>query len=299
MKWYFPRYDPDTKEALSDEMELEKVGEYNAVGQGGRPVPVPLFDETGLDWLAEYARDTIRYGLQFPFLVTGLPGRGKSTFASKLLTALRPNMEHDRVHYYIENVLERIEKDDISTPDNINTQLYDEAVTGLFNQEWQSAVTNIKVLNVVRMKLEVIGYVLPSLSDMNSKLYPMMQAWIFLYRKGVAEVLLPLVNKFDGSVYWRPVMAIQFGPMSGDWWDRYNERKYHFIQEYTSAVNQGEIGSKKHIAVMNQRDELIERIVAEKWMTVTEIAEMLHVRQNTVSQWRSRRENRMARAATV
>lgn len=300
-RWLFPKYDPDTKEALSEEMELNKIGDFHAVGSGGRPVPVPMFDESGLEWLVEYFRDTIREGLQCPFMVTGLPGRGKSTFALKVLTQLRPNLELHRIRYYLEDILENVTKDSISDPsrNDYRVNLYDEAITGLFNQDWQSAVTNIKVLNIVRIKLQTIGYVLPHKNDMNPKIHPMMQAWVYLYRKGIAEIHLPLVNKHDGSVFWKSIMAIQFGPFDGPLWDAYSTQKLDFVKNYSTAVNQGDIGSPRLITVQNQRDDLIEHVVDAKLMSVNEVAELLRVKQNTISTWRTRHAKRIAKATNV
>lgn len=300
-RWLFPKYDPDTKQALSEEVELNKVGEFNAVGSGGKPVPVPMFDESGLGWLVEYFRDTIRDGLQCPFMVTGLPGRGKSTFALKVLTQLRPSLELDRIKYYLEDILTAVNNDSISDPsrNDYRVNLYDEAITGLFNQDWQSAVTNIKVLNIVRIKLQTIGYVLPHKNDMNPKIHPMMQAWIYLYKKGIAEVHLPLVNKHDGSVFWKSIMAIQFGPFEGPLWNGYSKQKLDFVQNFSNDVSEGEIGSKQLITTKDQRDNLIEYVVDNKFLSVNEIADVLGVKQNTVSGWRARHAKRLQKANIV
>lgn len=297
--WLFPKYDVDTKEMLNEEVQLNKIGDYGAVGPDGKAYNIPMFDESALTYLADFARDTIDYGLQCPFLVTGLPGRGKSTFSARLLNLLRPNFELDRVHFYMDDLLERIQKDPIADPDNTGymVQLFDEAIEGTFNQSWQSQVTNIKVLNIVRIKRQIIGYAIPNLSDFNPKLHPLLQFWVFLYRKGIAELRLPFPSQFDGSVYWKPIMAIQFGAEQGEWWDRYEDKKIRFIDDYTGAVNEGEIGSKKLLAIRDQRDDLIDHVVDSGLMTVKDVARVCRVKQNTVSMWRSRRTERQAKVS--
>ncbi len=287
--WLFPIYDPDTLEPTIQEMTLNKIDDYHAIGSDG-PVNVPLFDESALDWLARLGHDSIDNKLQCPFVVTGKAGRGKSTFAIKFLQKMWIGFNVSHIHFWIEPFMSGLEKFEEADPSikYYPCQLYDEAITGLFNQEWQDARSNVKTLNIVRKKGITAGYVTPSLGDLNPKVLPNMQFWVFIFKRGVAEIRFPMVNQFNGSVYWKPICAIAYGEMHGDLWSAYETSKDGFIQDFTHGVNQGEIGSKKVITLTDQRNSLIEWVVEEEWATQEEVADRLKVKPNTISMWKSR-----------
>lgn len=292
-RWGFPLFDPDTLEPTNEEITLNKVDDYNAVAADGA-VSIPMFDDTGYEWLSRYVHSAIDNKLQCPFVVTGKAGRGKSTFSIKLLRQTWVGFNPEHIHFWIDPFMESLEKNEEADPSigYYPAELYDEAITGLFNQEWQSQTPQIKTTNIVRKKRTTIGYLTPNLGDINPKILPNMQFWAYMYRKGVAEIRFPYQNQFNGSVYWKPICAIAFTPLADEFWTTYERKKDSFIQEFLHGINKGEIGSRKYIQVVNQRDDLIAHVVDSELMKQNEIADVLNVKPNTVSMWLNRREKR-------
>jgi hypothetical protein len=285
----FPVFDPDTLEPTDDRMELEFVDWYYAVAEDG-PAKVPMFDLTGLDWLVRFGRDTIDNNFQCAYVATGKAGRGKSTFCQRFQRKMWKGFSKDHTHFWMDPFMRGLH--DFSEADPrigyYPGQIIDEAINGLFNQEWQSEGPYIKTFNILRKKRLTLGFAIPNLGNINPLVLPNMQFWAYMYRRGVAEIRFPFPNQFKASIYWKPICAIRFAPLNDPDWQAYNNKKDTFIQEFTSSENQSEMGGKRVKAVTEQRNSLIEWISENEWAEKQAIAERLGVSPSAISNWMSR-----------
>lgn len=272
-------------------VEVNLVGHHYAVGPEG-PVKIPMFDESGLDWIVASMREQIEDGYDAPFIVTGDRRRGKSVFTLKVSRRHFSNFKPENVHFGIEPFMADLENMPEADPriGYYPTVDYDESITGLHNQEWQSQVPYIKVLNIIGKKRITMPIVLPHISDLNPKVTRMMSFWVFIFQRGVAEIRIPKTNQFDKGIFWIPYCAIQYDKFDDNdpFWLAYSERKDKFISDYTKQ--QSETDSPRGLAgkYVQQRNTLIDHLRETKKMSVEEMADLLEVKTGTIYKWLAR-----------
>lgn len=272
-------------------IEVNLIGHHYAVGPDG-PVKIPMFDESGFDWIVASMREQIEDGYDAPFIVTGDRRKGKSVFTLKVSRRHFSNFRVENVHFAIEPFMSDLENIPEADPriGYYPTVDYDESITGLHNQEWQSQVPYVKVLNIIGKKRITMPIVLPHISDLNPKVTRMMSFWVFIYQRGVAEIRVPKTNQFDKSIFWIPYCAIKYDafPEDDPFWMAYSERKDKFISDYTKQ--QSELDAPRGLAgkYVQQRNTLIDHLRETKKMTVEEMAELLDVKTGTIYKWLAR-----------
>jgi hypothetical protein len=272
---------------------LNRVGIHNAVGFDG-PVKVPMFDESGIDWIVTSMRELIADGYDAPWICTGNRRFGKSVFTLKVSRRHCKNFRVENIHFAIEPFMADLEAAEEADPriGYYPTVDYDESITGLHNQEWQSQVPYVKVLNIIGKKMITMPIVLPHISDLNPKVTRMMAFWVYIYERGVAEVRIPKTNQFDKGIFWVPYCAIKYDAFDEKdaFWLAYQKRKDQFIQDYTKEMSDTEGPKGQAGKYVQQRNKLIEHLTQNKMMQVNEIAELLEVKPNTISMWMARKK---------
>ena len=289
----FSLIDPDTLQPMEGRsMTLNRVGIHNAVGNEG-PVQVPMFDESGMKWMGANIKNAIDLEFDCPVITTGKRRRGKSNFTIKLFREhVWPGFSLENIHFEVDSYVSSLQGCDPANPSigYYPVQMYDESITGFHNQDWQHQIPYVKVLNIVGKKRICMPFLLPNLGDLNSKVKPLVMFWVYLYRRGVAEIRVPSENQFDGSVFWRPYCAISFDKLDGPFWDAYEVKKMEFIERY-DAVNTDVRGRRSAEAM--QRDALISHVVEQGWMKADDIAVELDVKPGTVKSWMTRYRQKM------
>jgi DNA-binding transcriptional regulator YiaG len=272
-------------------MELNRVGFHYAISPEGA-TKCPMFDESGLDWIVASMRELIDDGYDAPFVVTGQRRNGKSVFTLKVSRKQNPAFGVKNIHFSIESFMADLENIPEADPriKYYPTVDYDESITGLHNQEWQSQVPYVKVLNIIGKKRITMPVVLPHIGDLNPKVTRMMAFWVFIYQRGVAEIRIPRTNQFDRSIFWVPYCAIQYDKFEDNdpFWVAYSERKDKFISEYTKSMSDTEGTKGLAGKYAEQRNTLIEHLRENKIMSRDDIAEVLKVKPGTLDVWRAR-----------
>lgn len=272
-------------------LELNRVGIHYAVSPEGS-TRIPMFDESGLDWIVASMRELINDGYDAPFIVTGQRRNGKSVFTLKVSRKQNPMFSIKNIHFSIESFMSDLENIPEADPriGYYPTVDYDESITGLHNQEWQSQVPYVKVLNIIGKKRITMPVVLPHISDLNPKVTRMMAFWVYIYQRGVAEIRIPRTNQFDRGIFWIPYCAIQYDKFDDDdpFWLAYSKRKDDFISEYTKSMSEVEGPRGVAAKYAEQRNTLIRYIKENDWAQLKDVAEKLGVKQNTLSMWLAR-----------
>jgi len=272
-------------------MELNRVGLHYAISPEGT-TKVPMFDESGFDWIVASMRELIDDGYDAPFVVTGQRRNGKSVFTLKLSRRQNPGFTVKNIHFSIESFMADLENIPEADPriKYYPTVDYDESITGLYNQEWQSQVPYVKVLNIIGKKRITMPVVLPHIGDLNPKVTRMMAFWVFIYQRGVAEIRIPRTNQFNRDIFWVPFCAIQYDKFDDydPFWMAYSEKKDKFISEYTKSMSDADGLKGLARKYAEQRNTLIEHLRENKIMSREEIAEVLKVKPGTLDVWRAR-----------
>lgn len=277
-----------TPSKRSTAVRVNSVGEHYAIGPGGA-VAVPMFDDSGFDWLVQYAREQIQDKYDCPYVVTGKRRHGKSMFTTRFSRVLYPEFKVQDIHFTMQSFIEALERLPPADPsrDYYPTALYDEGVTGFYNQEWYAQVPYIKILNTIGKKQLTMPILLPNLADLNPKVRSLVTFWVYLFERGLAEIRIPSVNQFDGSIFWTPLCAIRFSPLEDEFWQEYEHRKDRFIDEYTKEMGASEgVGGRLKNA-LDQRDKLLVHVLDRGWMTQTELGGLWGLDQSRVSKIRN------------
>ena len=272
-------------------VQVNRVGVHNAVGSEG-PIQVPLFDETGFNWLHQTMKEHILDGYDFPYVVTGDRRRGKSVFTLKLSQMHDRHFGLDNNHFNIGPFMQGLTDAPSADPDNgiFPTVNFDESITGLNNQEWQSQVPYVQVLNIIGAKRITMGIVLPHIASLNPQVTRLMSVWVYIFERGLAEIRIARTNQFSKDIWWVPYGAIKYGPYpEGDpFWAEYNRRKTDFINDYTESMADNNVIGGRAGLYAHQRNDLIRYIADNKWAQMKDIAERLKVKPNLLSMWLAR-----------
>lgn len=267
------------------------MGLHYAVSPEGS-TRIPMFDESGFKWIVASMRELIEDGYDAPFIVTGNRRNGKSVFTLKVSRLQCHNFSVKNVHFAIEPFMANLEEAPEADPriGYYPTVDYDESITGLHNQEWQSQVPYVKVLNIIGKKRITMPVVLPHIGDLNPKVTRMMAFWVFIFQRGVAEIRIPKTNQFNKDIFWIPYCAIQYDAFAENdpFWLAYSKRKDDFIAEYTKSMSNTDQPRGLAGKYAEQRNALIDHVRDNKIMTREEIADVLKVKPGTLDVWRSR-----------
>jgi len=228
------------------------INPNHSVGsQKGKPQTVPLLDESGIDFLAYMIKERVNHKRDCPVLWTGDRGVGKSTGILKTALAIDPNFNVDKIAFRLDEFNQIFDK---NPPGDGLTQTYpqvvlDEAGHALFAQEWMNRAqrTVAKQLIISRIKRQIIWLAVPRRMQLNSQLRDMPYIWVHSsepddYLQGYVEVHLAPggpQSKWFSERYWQPKYAFVCGALSGELWNRYEEKKIIFVNEVTADSASG------------------------------------------------------------
>lgn len=275
---------------------INRLGWHYAASPGGTK-EVPIADEaTGLNWLISIMEDRIADGYDCPFVVTGPRRFGKSVLAQKICYRLDSEFCPERIDFTLESFINGLQK--LPPADaklrRYPARLYDEGVTGFYNQEWFQQVPYIKILNIIGKKQLTMPILLPNLADLNPKVRSLVCFWAYLPQRGLAEIRFPSINQFDGTIFWDAQCCIKYGPKDDEQWRQYELAKDKFIDDYTREMGVFDGSNKRDVKVIEQRDRLMEHCISLGWMNQQDIADLFEVTQPNVSQmltkYKSRKE---------
>jgi len=252
-----------------------KTDEYIMAVIKGRPVYAPVYDERALVFLKEYILERIEADWDFPILMTGERGSGKSMLALRLARTIDPALTLDSVIFDFKDFGDRFQNN--SPGGQI---ILDEAVWGMYAAHWMHKVQAylVKILDMGRAKRQISYFLVPNREHLNKKVREdIPQLYLHLVtqrgRRGFCEVRqIDRSNPFMGS-WWEPYFAFTFTALEDDFWAAYQAKKMAFLSAASDY--------KKHTADGDYVDQVMVKL-HEKGMTTREIGELFDRDQSQI-----------------
>ena len=285
MKEYQTMLMPTPGKKLVEVGVVEKRHEIKS--SGDFRLTVPLLDPSGIKFTARCIQEHIINKRNYNVLVTGDPGLGKSTLISQIALEVDPNFSVDKVAFWLKDFDKIFQENPYGNGETgVFPQLsMDEAAHAMYGPEYMKEEQRVLAKNMIisRIKRQTIYFSTPKRKLLNPHVREMVNIWIHVgeprpYLQGYARVRFAppeRQSEFHVEKYWEPKYAFIFGPMSGPWWEKYEEKKVAFLNE--AAISKPKFNG----------DDTLIRIVTKNLkhfgMTQTEIAKILERGQASVS----------------
>lgn len=249
---------------------------YKMAVYSGRPAYTPVYDERALNLISAIAEERIALEWDFPVLLTGGRGSGKSMLAQRVARTHDPNLKLDAIIFEAKQFAERFQ----NNPPGAQI-IVDESVWGMYAAEWMSRlqVYFVKILDIGRAKRQIVYFLTPDRHHLNKKIRDdIPQLWLHVTApkgiRGWCEVrTVDRDNPFYGT-WWKPYFAFTFTACKDEFWQRYETKKSEFLSYATDY--------KKQMRADNLMDQVIRNLTTMKYST-TQIGKILGVSQPTVS----------------
>lgn len=224
----------------------------------------------------------IKKDWDFVFVIDGMEGGGKSTFAIQMALFLDPTLNLDRIVFESDEFEKAVLK-----ADKYQAIIYDEAITGLYSREAMKYIntTLTKLLAQIRQKNLFIFIILPSFFDLDSYVSMWRSRGLFhiytkdfergyfaFYDYDTKKQLFSLGKKHYNYYSKKPNIKgryTKYNPFEKD----YRIKKLDSIKKRTNL----------QINPMYQRDRLIIALYSELGITQKQIAKWAGISQQSVA----------------
>jgi len=259
------------------------------IRQFNRIFQIPLLDKSGIRFTAECIKEHNMHKRDCPILVTGDPGVGKTTVICQTAQTIDPKFDVSQIAFRLEEFEQIFDKNPYGDAEHgkFPQADLDEAGHALYGPEWLAREQRVlaKQLIITRIKRQIVWAAVPKRMQFNNQLRNMMKVWIHVsepeeFVQGYAVVRFAparLQSEWYSDKYWVPKYAFIFGPLVGDFWERYEAKKIAFVNEVTADTANGKTA---------RRDEFEVRVVdklRQRGMKQEEIADIIGRNQSTVS----------------
>lgn len=256
-------------------------------GPGKFKTTVPLLDNSGVRVAAECIKEYINHKRNCNVLVTGDPGLGKSTIIGLCALMIDPDFSVDNVAFWLKDFEERFNTNPYGDG---NAGIYpqinmDESAHALYGTEYMKEEQRVLAKNMIisRRKRNIVWFATPRRKLLNPHVREMVNVWIHvsepkMFLPGYARMRFAPPEKqseFYAEKFWEPKCAFIFPEMTGDWWDRYEEKKIEFIQTAPTKKPSKELEDFESRVVKNLR--------TKAGMSQAEVAAIIERNQSTVS----------------
>ena len=139
--------------------------------------------------LAKEIKDVVRTDRDFPVVISGTPGEGKSCLAAQLCKIGDKNFAFSRNFIYGRKRWEK----QIETLDRYSFLVSDESSNVGHKRDWMTEAQKriIRVLDMCRDRNLALIFVLPNIWSLDSEILRRMKAWVFVGTRGIAHVFKP------------------------------------------------------------------------------------------------------------
>jgi len=219
------------------------------IREGGRKPKrfvVPLLDKSGIKFTKHIICEKIDDHDNAPVLVTGDPGVGKSTLILAIAQAIDPGFDISKVTFTLEefeHIFSTNAMGDGSRGFYPQVNM-DESAHAMYGEDWLKEEQRILAKNLIisRIQQQIVYFAAPKPINLNPRVRNLTTIWIHVSRpdddlRGYAEVHIAPArkqSKYASGKLWEPKYAFLFGPMRGEFWDRYSEKKLTFVQQAVS-----------------------------------------------------------------
>lgn len=237
------------------------------VKQGKKSFVVPLVDESGIHAIAEIAKERVDEGRDCMIVWSGERGVGKSTAILKTGLKIDPNLDIDKIAYWLEDITKLF----ATNPQGDGSKgiypqiVSDETGYALYGKQWQTRaqIEVSKNMIINRVMRQIFHVATPIRKQVNVDIRDMAFMWVHVsepdyYKQGYAVVRLAPPSKqseFHSAKYWEPAFAFVFKSLEGPLWDRYEARKVQFVKEASLLTASGR--AMKGDKAMKARDVIL------------------------------------------
>lgn len=234
-----------------------------------------------LDVECERIREKIRQDWDWPVVVSGYEGTGKSTMAFVLCKKVDPEFTIDSVVFDHKALCQRL-----ATYPKYRAILLDEAGQSLFSREAITAVNReiVKALMMVRARNLFFVMCIPNFRWLDSyvrehRTRTRVEVYTLGGARGWADFYRPIRDRFKPTTFWKPLYTYRFQQIDSDEWREYEKRKLEVVEKAL-------IGEEAKNNGFEITDHIRARVLRENaiW-SYKKIGETLGKAPNTIRKW--------------